>query len=217
MPNKVICPICGSSSIEETKEIRKVKEPYSEEVELEITNYACKDCGEEGDFTGRGEAEYEKALEGIKNKAAISVIDDFARKDISMAAIERALDLPQRTLTKWKNGLSSPSATGVALLKIIRTYPWILEVAQKNYDPFVAKEVFISNAVHDFYSTAKNVYEKNKVISFNLLETGIRAMSESTFVAYMAFERVRVDDNVIPGHYATTVGNRELYITKELP
>lgn len=150
--NAIICPACGSTAVELSKKTKVISEPYGEPLEVAIDEYTCSACGMQGDFEGNSDEIVEKTLEQAKHNAVYSIIEYFNRNDISMSAFERALDLPQRTLTKWKNGLSNPSATGFALMNIVRTYPWILEVAQSKYDPVIAKKVYISSALNDFLS-----------------------------------------------------------------
>ncbi len=53
-----------------------------------------------------------------------------------MAYVERALDLPARTVARWKSGEHSASA--LALLRVVATYPWMLEVAEHRFDLSVA-------------------------------------------------------------------------------
>lgn len=52
---------------------------------------------------------------------------------MSMAYIERALDLPVGTAVRWKAG--ECSAAALALLRIITTFPWVVEVAESGLDP----------------------------------------------------------------------------------
>lgn len=150
--NKIICPACGSTSFKVANTKKVISEPYSNPVEVFIDEYNCLVCGMQGDFTKSNDEIIDRAIEQAKHNSVFSIIEYFNRNDISMSAFERALDLPQRTLTKWKNGLSNPSATGFALMNIVRTYPWILDVAQNKYDPVIAKKVYINNALNDFLS-----------------------------------------------------------------
>jgi hypothetical protein len=64
--------------------------------------------------------------------------------------MERALGLPARTLARWKNEqTTSPSAAGVALMRIIRTFPWILEVADVQFDKTKARKVLLQAAMDE--------------------------------------------------------------------
>lgn len=183
MSDKIICPACGSSdSIEEIMETEEIKEPFVESKKIEVTNYRCLLCGAEGDFAGQSKKKYTQALTELKNKAVNRIIEDFDNNNISMASIERALELPQRTLTKWKNGLSSPTAAGIALLKIIRTYPWILDVAQSNFNPLVSRNVFINNAINEFLRiTPVAQYQ------YNITQLGVVTMPKNEFIFYLKF------------------------------
>ena len=81
------------------------------------------------------------------------MLSHLSKIGYSMAAIERALELPQRTISRWKAN-KELSSIGIALLRIIRTYPWILEVAEKKFDFNDAWIIYIQNAVNDFISLA---------------------------------------------------------------
>lgn len=156
--HKVLCPSCGSDAVELSEKIKLISEPYGKTVDVPINNYTCSICGMQGDFTGDNDDIIDKAIEDAQRSAIANIIDDFGNINISMAAIERSLDLPQRTLTKWKNGLSNPSSTGVALMNIIRTYPWILDVAQNKYNSYIARNAFISSAVTELLNIVPLVY-----------------------------------------------------------
>lgn len=60
----------------------------------------------------------------------------------TQASIERALDLEMGSLST-----ENPSPELLVLMKIIKTYPWLIEVADQNYDEFEAKRVLGHNAV----------------------------------------------------------------------
>ncbi|MCP4353876.1 MAG: NUDIX hydrolase [Desulfobacterales bacterium] len=80
-----------------------------------------------------------------------------------MASIERALELPQRTLTKWKNGRTKPSATVITLLKFLRIFPWLLEVAENKFDYSTAQKIHIENAVNKLLASLS--FDKNEFIN----------------------------------------------------
>lgn len=61
-----------------------------------------------------------------------------------MAYIERALRLPQRTLARWKTG--ECSAPAIALLRLVRTYPWLLAVADDSFNVLSARQTLIVEA-----------------------------------------------------------------------
>ena len=59
----------------------------------------------------------------------------------SFSNIERCFELPQRTLENWLTGKSKPDEGALPLLKIIDTYPWLINVALKDYEETAAKKI----------------------------------------------------------------------------
>ena len=141
--NKKICPCCGSSNIEEKKEIIKRKIINDYMIEFEGVNNICSSCKEEGDFFGKNDALFAVA-KTKKDKKYFESILKTVSKNNSFAYIERVLGLPQRTLTRWKK--KGASSSGITLMKFIETYPWMLKVADKNFDQSYARKELIQQA-----------------------------------------------------------------------
>lgn len=59
--------------------------------------------------------------------------------DMTDAYLERALHLPQGSFAE---GLGNDPALE-HLAKIIQTFPWMVEVAERNFDPIYAKQAVI--------------------------------------------------------------------------
>lgn len=148
--NEFQCPACGSQKTSFSESTIGVQSPYGPEVEMQEKTYACLDCGEEFDYSKSYDNTYRDALETSK-KASVAAILEHLSVEYSFSAVERALDLPQRTLSRWKS-TGDTSAIGVALLRIIRTYPWILRVAQARFEPTVACDIFVQTAVNTLLS-----------------------------------------------------------------
>lgn len=72
-----------------------------------------------------------------------------------IAHAERVLGLPARTIARWKTGHASASAT--ALLRFIVTYPWLLEVAEDQFEPTKA-DFHVAKA---FYKSVDRARAKN--------------------------------------------------------
>jgi DNA-binding transcriptional regulator YiaG len=142
------CPVCGSKKIEKTISKELLQEDLGAEILIDKITYKCLDCESEGDFFHENDAVIEKALDTVQKQFVASLLDEFSNQHIRFAAIERALGLPQRTLTKWKNGMSTPTAAGIALLKIIKLFPWIIDVAENNYNYEYAQKLFLNMAFH---------------------------------------------------------------------
>jgi hypothetical protein len=174
-----ICPACGSNNIEEFRETKQIKVPYGSEEKVELTFHKCLDCETEGDFEEKND---ELILQNEKKSVQSSIkpmFDFFSQSGLSLAYIERALELPQRTMMRWKSG--EVSASSIALLRILRTYPWIIEVAESQFDPFIANAIHITNAATNFFQLAKTTANVNRSeMKFDSL--GIFSKSLHTFI-----------------------------------
>jgi transcriptional regulator with XRE-family HTH domain len=73
------------------------------------------------------------------------MLDELARQGLSMAYLERALSLSPRTIARWKNGELSASA--LALLRLVRCFPWLLKVARADFDNDKAHAELCSEAL----------------------------------------------------------------------
>jgi hypothetical protein len=153
MEHEKTCPVCGGVKVEGNEEREAVTVPYGPVCTFLRSVHQCSECGERGDFSNVNDSRLEKALEIAVRASVASMIDELSRRGFSMAYLERALELPQRTLARWKTGECSASA--VALLRILRTYPWIGRVAESGYDERCAKSLLVSEAVVVFEDLAK--------------------------------------------------------------
>jgi transposase-like protein len=140
------CPICGSSNLEKTFSNEMIKGDLGENVSYKKVSYKCLDCESEGDFFNENTDAINLALDILRKRYVKSTLDYFTDNKISFSSIERILNLPQRTLTKWKNDVSQPSAAGVALLKFLRVFPWLLNVAEHSYDYDTSQKIFLQSA-----------------------------------------------------------------------
>jgi hypothetical protein len=204
--NEITCPACGSHELDMSVTRKTIAEPYSEPIEVSMEVFKCKICGMEGDFSGHGDELITVAIENAKRNAIVHIIDEFIHNDISMASIERALDLPQRTLTKWKNGLSIPSATGTALMNVIKTYPWILTVAQYKYDPLIARNVHISNAMHELLKLAPLGYGSMPS------ETAVVVTGDSIFMFHKYDKNEGLDSSSVVINVMAEDSNQKSYL-----
>lgn len=156
-----ICPVCGESEISKSQNEEIVKEPFGGQKEIRLTEYTCETCGSTGDFFNENESLMQDCLSVLKSDAVTNILNDFSANKISLSSMERALELPQRTLTKWKNKASKPSSTGVALLKFLRVFPWLLDVAENKYDYSTAQKIHMTIAFKEMLkhmSFNENIY-----------------------------------------------------------
>ena len=150
---KKICPACGTEDIIERKTPHLINEAFGGGREIDIVEDRCKVCGTVGDFFSQNDALISEAIDQCKSLAVKNILQDFLdRAATSMSSMERALELPQRTLTKWKNGQTKPSAAGRALLKMLRIFPWLLDVAENKFDYEKGQRIHINEAMRELVS-----------------------------------------------------------------
>jgi DNA-binding transcriptional regulator YiaG len=181
MMSNNICPVCGSKDIKRIINLEAISEPFGGHKNIDIVEVKCNTCESTGDFFNENENIIDEAIRELKQNSIINILNDFSNNKISMSAVERALDLPQRTFAKWKNGNSSPTATGVALMRFIRLFPWLLDVAENKFDYDSAQKIHINAAVQKLLSVVD--FHKD-----DFSGAGIVATSESAFF-YMQFEK----------------------------
>jgi hypothetical protein len=136
----IYCPICGSKELIASKVQKSISIPYGDVICYNTLEYACETCCES--FVSDDESEFEIALK-LSQISAVNSIGTFLNdKGYSNTFMERVLQIPFGSISKWK---TKPTHEGVALLTVIRTYPWILYVAEDNFKHDVAvSEVLIA-------------------------------------------------------------------------
>lgn len=139
------CPVCGSSKIQTESESRKLKVPFVSDAKYEAIVDVCQECATRGDFCRENSARITASVEKAKQESVVRIIAGLAEKKYTMASMERALGLAQRTMNRWKGGEFSDSS--LALLRFIATYPWLVEVADAQFDPKFAQERLMMEAV----------------------------------------------------------------------
>lgn len=147
--NDQICPVCGGSDIIKKQKEETIKEPFGGQKAVLLNECMCQTCGSTGDFFNENEVSIQSSLSELKRASVVNILNEFVQNKYSLSSMERALELPQRTLSKWKNGVTSPSSTGIALFKILHTFPWLLEVAENKYDHISAQKIHINVALSE--------------------------------------------------------------------
>lgn len=137
------CPVCGSEKMEKVVNKSQMPIPYGKPAEFEEHFDKCLNCGEYGDYSGENDS-IGQTIEIAKKNSVATILDYLSCNGYSLSYIERSLELPQRTTLRWKRG--EVSAASVALLRIVRTYPWILEIADSNFNIAVAQKLLIEEA-----------------------------------------------------------------------
>lgn len=157
MNSNLTCPFCGSGDIKFEKNVQKDKLPLGQEFSYEKVIHECNQCGERGEFSDENDEVYLEAKEVAIKSSLESILTNFSEKGFSMVYIERALDLSHRTLSRWKS--QGISASGLALMRMIHTFPWLLEVADKDYDRIYANKELVNQAMEVFsaFTNSQNI------------------------------------------------------------
>lgn len=140
----LVCPMCGSTSVNTGSREEKIELALGEHAVLSVTENHCTACDERGDFLARNDAAIDAAIDAAEARLAARNIEVLAERGVTMAACERALGLAPRTMLRWKAGKLSDAAA--ALLKILRTYPWLINVARARFDQRVAETELVRHA-----------------------------------------------------------------------
>ncbi len=138
-----ICSYCGKDGVSIEEQEIELCLPYSEIGKVKIKERVCSHCGFAEDDVGNDSVILQE-LSFLKKDSMVKMIESLNSMGLTTASMERSLELPARTLARWKNEEAiSPSAAGIALMRIIRTYPWILAVADRQFDPEVARAILL--------------------------------------------------------------------------
>jgi len=144
--------------------------------------YKCDSCEEEGDFNAETDKNFLNAQKDAQVIFAKNSLENMSNVGITMAMFERVFELPTRTLTRWKNGDFSASA--LALLRIVATYPWIIEVAEHKFERNYASFSVIKRAANElleqksnptrlhYNDNEKNSYENSLIFSNQKISIG---------------------------------------------
>jgi len=171
------CPACGSNDIETQNAKQFFHDYFGGTVEIETAEDQCLICGADGDFDSANDEATKYALETIKRNGAVNIINSFASHGFNLAGIERALELPQRTLSKWRKD-TAPTAAGLTLLKFISLFPWLIDVADNHFNYEKSQEICAQAAVKHLCqketetSTNMSTRFSNGTAIVNMLQVG---------------------------------------------
>lgn len=132
------CPACGSDQLVSEKLARRYSPPFGDPLDYDVPMIACRTCDE--GFEAEGASDVVKRAEEAANRSSVkAMVEQLEKRRITMAYMERVLGLAPRTIARWKTG--EISAAGLALLRIVRTFPWILRVASARFDQVTARRL----------------------------------------------------------------------------
>lgn len=165
--HQVSCPVCGSTNLIKQTERRQIGDRFTGFLEIEEFIYQCQDCHQKGDFAHQNDDIYKNALKELSKQAMPKMLNELTENGISMAHFERCFDLPQRTTARWKR--EGASAAAMALMKTVITYPWLSEVAEKNFELNEATSILMQQGVGAIQKSF-DAFNKNP-LDFSLLSS----------------------------------------------
>lgn len=141
---KEACPVCSSKNLQRSNFDRLCELPFCTSFSVKQVEYLCNDCSNEGDFFDENDAVFEKAKkEALKSSVGV-MLGKLSALGISNAKLERALGLAPRTIARWKSGGFSESA--IVLLRILASFPWLVETAANTFDKRFSDSQIIQQA-----------------------------------------------------------------------
>jgi len=175
-----LCPVCTMGELLQEKKILTVsKYGLSESREVEVLY--CTVCDAQSYVHEKDESIRRDMVKNIEQRNVRMLLEKMAQEKTSFAQLERALSLPQRTLSKWKQGAIKPSEAGIVLVNLLALMPWLSRVIENGYDPDLA--LFLqwenlcksidgtpSHAVEDGFEKVINAYTNKEVEPEDTLE-----------------------------------------------
>lgn len=146
------CPCCGAIMNAESRSF-----PVSVGLGTSLYVYdvnVCPECSYEEDSEDN-KFEFKDAVNAALMDCANKVLSSFKQNCKNFSDMERNFHLPVRTFSKWYNGSKKPSASAVALLRIINSFPWMEKAAEYDFESEKAQEV-----ARHYYLTQFNTDEK---------------------------------------------------------
>lgn len=140
-----VCPGCGflGHGFEETAQVVSI--PFVAPTTIVIYICTCPNCGTSGDFLNCNDDIIDDAYTVLEDQFVRETIDFFKQHGYSKPALDRILSLPQGTLDLCCQGDFPHEA--VALFRVLRTYPWILKLAEENFEQGAAEQLLVTASI----------------------------------------------------------------------
>jgi hypothetical protein len=138
------CPICGAENSGVETVTQTLTMPYVPKKDVEIFVWTCTSCKQSGDFLNRNDDIIEAALSSMEDVFVKDTIDFLKTRGYSMPSLDRILSLPQGTINSYYFGDFDKEV--VALFRILKTFPWMLSVADGNFSPAVSAPLLLKAA-----------------------------------------------------------------------
>lgn len=151
------CSYCDGHDITVMDKPYMVSGPYGGEASIKFHALVCNTCGFTADDSEHNNPLIPESLAVLRRQSMVNIFTGSNSLGLSNASMERTLGLPARTLARWKNEPSlNPTAAALALMKIIRTFPWILAVVEQRYDAKSAQSMVLQQAFSSLMESFPN-------------------------------------------------------------
>ena len=148
MERKIVCPFCDSEDVGKINIEESFHIPFCEDATIPHENFRCNNCEEEGDFDNTLDRSLTKAINEANAASAPKIIESLVKDGITMTYLEKSLRLPFRTTARWKRGRISCSS--LALLRLVRFSPALLQVAVDNFSETAQAKYHITQPYYFF-------------------------------------------------------------------
>jgi hypothetical protein len=149
-----ICPFCDSNNTEKIAVSENFPVPFCGDVQIRHETFKCLDCEEDGDFDHSMDKSLAKAINKANAESAPHIMDSLTQSGITMTYLEKALRLPFRTTSRWRRGRLSHSS--LALLRLIRFSPALLQAADDNFSDAALARYHVSRTWDYFRNNTHN-------------------------------------------------------------
>lgn len=153
MNNSKVCPACGCSDFNIVNRDKDVQLDFFQTLNVSYDSFECNVCGFAGEDSNDSYlVSYNAQKEASDKITAQKLMAENHKVGIKDVHFERCLGLPPRTLNRWKSQ-GRPSGAGLALLKLVNTYEWLLDVADYGYEPEYARKILVKKALEEVNTT----------------------------------------------------------------
>lgn len=127
------CPSCGSDQVDLAYKPEKFEVPYGPSVEAALRVDECLTCDFKGDIDGVNDARITQAIADSTKASIPAMIAILEGNGYALVYCERALRIPFGSFKKWREDPGSMDPAAVVMLRMIATYPWLLQAADDNF------------------------------------------------------------------------------------
>ncbi|MEO6098317.1 MAG: hypothetical protein ABIW76_22645 [Fibrobacteria bacterium] len=128
--NNTNCKSCGEPGMRVVETTQHYTAPFGKPVPYQQSHTECDHC--EMEFDVSDPEAFPNAIREAEILSVEEILKFFKEHAIPLGRVERALELPHRQISNWKSK-EAWSKSGLALLRILRSYPWIIDVADKHF------------------------------------------------------------------------------------